>query len=565
MQKEIYILWISCFFHDSSVALLKNGEIIFAIEEEKLTGIKHDNTFPEKAIKACLSYCKLEIGEIYYVGFYEKPFFKFENFIKNYIYNYPFWYYWFIRGVKEWLKYKLFFKRILKKKIWYNWEIIYIYHHLSHASGAFFSSWYEKSAILTVDWVWEESTTTRWVWNKNDIEIKESINFPNSIGLLYSTFTAYLWFEVNEWEYKMMWLAPYWKPIYYDTIEKQLLNINKDWSFELNMKYFSFQYWKTMFNSRFEKLFWNKQRIKVDNITQFHKDIASSIQKVAELLLLNIVEYIYEKTKLDNLCISWWVGLNCVANYNLLKNSKFKNIYIQPSPWDSWSTIWVCYYIYSSILWKESKKFENIYLWESFSDNTILTTFEKYEKQIKYEKLSFDILIQKVAKLIYKDKIIWWFQDRTEFWPRALGNRSILWNPLNKDNWKKINLKIKFRESFRPFAPSIIEEDLSKYYDLNGEFPYMLFIAKAKNIDLFPAVTHIDWTSRVQTVNIEQNKKYYLLLKEFEKIAGFPILINTSFNLWWNPIVNNPKDAINTFLNCEMDYLVLWNYFITKI
>ena len=220
MQKDIYILWISCFFHDSSVALLKNGEIIYAIEEEKLTRIKHDNTFPENAIKSCLSYCNLEIGDIDYIGFYEKPFIKFENFIKNSIHTYPFWYYGFIKWIKEWLMYKLFFKHILKKKTWYAKEVIYIDHHLSHASGAFFSSWYKHSAILTVDWVWEESTTTWWLWQSMNIDIRESIIFPNSIGLLYSTFTAYLWFEVNEWEYKMMWLAPYWKPIYKDLIKK---------------------------------------------------------------------------------------------------------------------------------------------------------------------------------------------------------------------------------------------------------------------------------------------------------------------------------------------------------
>ncbi len=564
MKKDIYILWISCFFHDSSVALMKNWEIIFAIEEEKLSRKKHDNSFPILSIKKALDYSKIDISNLDYVGFYEKSFIKFENFIKNYIETYPIGYYWFIRWIKEWLKYKLFFKDILKKKIWYEGEIIYLNHHLSHASWAFFSSWYKKSAILTIDWVWEHSTTTYWIWYWNKIDIKQELNFPNSIGLLYSAFTAYLWFEVNEWEYKMMWLAPYWEPIYVDIIESELIKINDNWSFELNMKYFAFHFWKKMYNKKFEILFWEKTREKSEEIAIFHKNIAASIQKVTENLLLRIVWYIYEETKEENLCISWWVWLNCVANYMILKNSKFKNIYVQPAPWDSWSSIGVCYYINSSILWKNSEKFDNIYLWENYEDEYILNQLSSFWDKIYYDKLDYNELIKKVSNLIFDNFVIWWFQWRTEFWPRALWNRSILWNPLNKENWNKINKKIKFRESFRPFAPSIVEEDLSKYFDLKWSFPYMLFVAKTTFKDLFPAVIHLDWTSRIQTVNIKQNYKYYSLLKEFEKVSGFPILINTSFNLSWYPIVNSPKDAIETFLSCDMDYLVIGDFFISK-
>ena len=565
MKKDIYILWISCFFHDSSIALLKNGEIIFAIEEEKLSRIKHDNSFPEKSIKKCLEYCDLDIKDIGYVWFYEKPFIKFENFIQNYIKTWPLWFYWFIRWIKEWLRYKLWFSSILKDKIWYEWEIIYLDHHLTHAAWAFFSSYYPKSAILTIDWVWEQSTTTWWVWEGINIDIKEQINFPHSIWLIYSAFTSYLGFEVNDWEYKMMWLAPYWKPVYKDIILDEIIILNNDWSYELNMKYFSFQYWRKMFNSKFEKLLWNKQRKKTENIEQFHKDIASSIQKVTEIILLKIVNYIHGKTKLNNLCISWWVWLNCVANYSLLKESNFDNIYVQPSPWDGGSCTGVCYYIYHSILWKiDNKQFENIYLWEDFSDSFIEEQLWIYDNKIIVNKLDEQILIKKISWLIFDDKIVWWFQWRTEFWPRALWNRSILGNPLNKENWKKINLKIKFRESFRPFAPSILEEKLWKFFDLEGSFPYMLFIAKVKKNISLPAVTHLDDTSRVQTVNERQNKKYHSLLKEFEKISWVPILINTSFNLAWEPIVNTPKDALETFLNCEMDYVVLWNYLVTK-
>lgn len=564
-KENVYILWVSCFFHDSSVSLLKNWKIIFALEEEKLSQVKHDSAFPEKAINKCLEYCKLDITDITYVGFYEKPFIKFEYFIKNYIKTSPFWFYWFIKWLKEWLKYKLWFSNTLKEKIWYKWKIIYLDHHLTHSSWAFFSSWYTDAAILTVDWVWEESTITRGIWQKNKILIEEKISFPNSIWLLYSTFTAYLWFEVNDWEYKMMWLAPYWKPIYKDLIFRELIVLNENWSFELNMKYFSFIYWRKMFNKKFERLFWEKCRKYSEEINDFHKNIASSIQEVTEIIMLKLVDYIYNKTEQDNLTISWWVWLNCVANYKILKNSKFKNIYIQPSPWDWWSCIWICYYIYFNILNnKNISGFNNIYLWEDFLDNQIYEDLLKNNQFIRFEKLTINDLLKKTANYLYKNKIIWWFQWRTEFWPRALGNRSILGNPLNIENWKKINLKIKFRESFRPFAPSIIEEDLNKYFDIEWSFPYMLFIAKTNFKDQIPAVVHLDNTSRVQTVNRLQNKRYYLLLKEFERISSHPILINTSFNLSWMPIVNSPSDAIKTFLNCEMDYLVLWDYFISK-
>ena len=566
MKKNIYVLGISCFFHDSSVALIKNWEIIFAIEEEKLSRIKHDSSFPEKSINKCLEYCKLDINDINYIWFYEKPFIKFENFIKNYIEVWPFWYYWFIKWIKEWLKYKLWFSSILKDKTWYKWNIIYLDHHLTHASWSFFSSKYNKAAILTIDWVWEESTTTWWIWDWINIEIKEKIIFPNSIGLIYSTFTSYLWFDVNDWEYKVMWLAPYGEPIYTNIILDELLNINDDWSYELDMKYFSFHLWKKMFNSNFESLFNHRFRKKTENIEKFHKDIASSIQKVIEILLLKISNYIYSKTKLDTLCISWWVWLNCVANYEILKKSKFKNIYVQPSPWDGGSSIWICYYIYHNILGnKRSINFNNIYLWEEYSDNNIENKLKRYSDKVTFIKLSESNLIKKVSTLILDNNIIWWFQWRTEFWPRALGNRSILWNPLHKENWKKINLNIKYRESFRPFAPSITEDSLSKYYDLEWSFPYMLFIAKVRDKNLFPAVTHLDGSSRIQTVNKDQNKKYFLLLKEFEKKTGFPILINTSFNLAWKPIVNSPEDALNTFLHCDMDYLVLWDYLVNKL
>ncbi|NDK07627.1 hypothetical protein EOM39_00095 [Candidatus Gracilibacteria bacterium] len=564
MKKDLYILGISCFFHDSSVSLLKNGEIIFAVEEEKLSRIKHDSSFPENAIKACLNYCNISISDIDYVGFYEKPFIKFENFLKNYIKTYPFGYYGFIRGIKEWLKSKLFFKRILYKKTGYRGNVIYIDHHLSHAAGAFFSSGYEKSAILTVDGVGEESTTTWGIGEKNQIEVKEKIIFPNSVGLIYSAFTSYLGFAVNDGEYKMMGLAPYGKSIYVDIIKDKLIQIKDDGSFDINMSYFSFQYGRKMINNKFEKLFGQKTRNKNEEITQFHKDIAASIQKVTEELLFSIVNYIYSETKLENLCISGGVGLNCVANYYLFKKSNFKNIYVQPSPGDGGSSVGVCYYIYSCILGEKSKAFENIYLGEEFSYENIKLILKDYENKVSFEKIDIEKMTKNVSKLIMENNVIGWFQGRAEFGPRALGNRSILGNPLNKENWKKINLKIKFRESFRPFAPSIIEEELGKYYDLNGQYPYMLFVSKSKNDNLFPAVTHLDGTSRVQTINEKQNLKYYLLLKEFEKVSGFPILINTSFNLSSEPIVYSPIDALNTFLNCGMDYLVLGDYFISK-
>lgn len=565
IEKDIYILWISCFFHDSSVALLKNWEIIFAIEEEKLTRKKHDSCFPHKSIQACLNYCDISIKDIAYVGFYEKPFIKFENFLKNAVYTWPWGYYGFVKGIKEWLKYKLFFEFIFRKRWKYRWEIIYLEHHLSHAAGAFFSSGFEKSAFLTIDGVWESATTTWWVWENTTLKVEEEIHFPNSLGLLYSTFTAYLGFEVNEWEYKMMGLAPYWEPKYQSLIETHLVSQNPDGSYTLDMQYFDFQYWKKMFNEKFEALFWEKWRTSWVPLTQFHKDVASSIQKVTEKMIFEIVEYIYGKTKLDSLCISWWVALNCVANAYILQQSHFKHIYVQPSPGDSWTSIGCCYYIYSSILGKKSSTFSHIYLWEEFSREQIREALSAFWEKIVYEEKDFSEIVERVASSIFsKNTIVWWFQWRSEFWPRALWNRSILWNPLEKDNWQRINLKIKFRESFRPFAPSITQESLQKFYDGMWEFPYMLFVLKTLSPSSLSAVTHIDGTARVQTVTREQNERYFSLLKEFEKHTGVPILINTSFNLSWEPIVYSPTDALTTFLTCDMDILVLGNFLVYK-
>lgn len=566
MKKDIYILWISCFFHDSSISLMKNGEIVFAIEEEKITRVKHDHTFPENAILACLKHEGITIDDIDYIGFYEKPFIKFENFIKNYIQTWPLGYYGFIHWLKDWLQYKLHFSSILKKKTGYKGDIIYMNHHLSHAAGAFFSSGYHKSAVLTIDGVGEKSTTTWWIWEWIHLDIKENINFPHSIGLLYSTFTAYLGFEVNDWEYKMMWLAPYGKPMYTDLILKEIVELSTDGSFTINMNYFSYHLGRKMFNRKFEQLFWYTARQKNERLEQFHKDIAASIQEVVEKIVLQISSYIYNKTWIDSLCISWWVGLNCVLNYKILKLSRFKHIYVQPAPWDSWSSIWVCYYIYHCILgYKEKKHFSHIYLWSDFINDQDQNIIHLFSDQVTYEYIDNEAhLFDKIADLIYKNKVIGWYQWRTEFGPRALWNRSILWNPLEKKNWKRINLKIKFRESFRPFAPSLTQEFLSEHFDIQWSFPYMLFIAQVKNKKLFPAITHVDWTSRVQTVTKKSNERYYSLLKAFEKKSWYPILINTSFNLAWEPIVDSPKDALETFLACDMDYLVIWNYIIRK-
>ncbi len=561
-NKDLYILGISCFYHDAAACLLKNGQIIAAAEEERFSRQKHDSEFPSQAISFCLKQGGITIKDIDYVGFYDKPLLKFERILLTYIATFPKSYRAFRNAVAVWLKKKLWVKEIIRKELNYQGEIYFIEHHLAHAASSFLVSPFAEAAILTIDGVGEWATTTCGEGKDNKINLRQEIKFPHSLGLLYSAFTAYLGFKVNDGEYKVMGLAPYGQPIYYQQIVDNLITIKDDGSFKLNLEYFSYHYSFKTTNKKFDDLFGGPPRQPEGELTQAHKDIAASIQKVTEEIILKIVYHLYQKTRLPNLCLAGGVALNCVANGRILRETPFKNIFIQPAAGDSGGAVGVAAYIYYSILdHQRDFVWPHAYWGPEFSNLEIKNYLEK--NKIPFIEYPTDILIKKTAELIAEQKVIGWFQGRMEFGPRALGNRSILADARNKENWQKVNLKIKFRESFRPFAPSVLEEENSQYFDLNIPSPYMLLVAQVKSPNI-PAVTHVDNSARIQTVNQRDNPLYYNLLKEFQRLTGCPVIINTSFNVRGEPIVCTPHDAFLCFMKTEMDYLILGNYFLDK-
>ncbi len=564
IKKEKYILGISAFYHDSAAVLLKDGEIISASQEERFTRKKHDESFPKNAIDFCLDYAGISMEDIDTVVFYEKPFLKFERILKSFLCTWPFGFLQFIKAVPIWLKNKLFIKTKIKKYLNIAEEkIFFSEHHISHAASSVYTSPFKESAILVIDGVGEFATTSIGIFKDGKIEMLKEIEYPDSLGLLYSTITGYLGFKVNSAEYKVMGLAPYGEPKYLDKMKK-LIHIYEDGSFKLNMKYFKFEKGLRMYSRSLEKLFDEPARKQEGKLNKKHFDIASSLQAITEEIVLNLAIHTKEITNFDNLCISGGVALNCVANGKILKSQIFKNIYIQPASGDAGGALGAAlYYWYKNeqIQWNPLNYFSP-YLGPSFSEEKIHEFLES--KKIKYKKFkNSEECCKEVAKLINGENVVGWFQNRSEFGPRALGNRSIIADARNKDNWKKVNLKVKFRESFRPFAPSVLEERIKDYFDLEKVSPYMLLTApvKTKNI---PAVTHVDNSARIQSVNKEQNLKYYELIKEFEKLTGCGVVINTSFNVRGEPMVNTPKEAFQAFVNTEMDYLVMENFLLDK-
>jgi len=561
-SKNIYILGISCFYHDAAACLLRNGEIIAAAEEERFTREKHDSEFPKRAISYCLKEGSIEAKDIDYIGFYDKPLLKFERILLTCLSTFPRSYRLFRNAISIWIKRKLWIREIIRKELDYKNKIYFIEHHLSHAASSFLVSPFDRAATLTIDGVGEWVTTVCGKGVGNKIELIQELNFPHSLGLLYSAFTYYLGFEVNDGEYKVMGLAPYGKPIYYSKIVENLMDIRDDGSFKLNMKYFAYHYSFASTNKEFDKLFGGVPRKPEGELTQRHKDVAASIQKAIEEIILRMLNHLYKNTGLKNLCLAGGVALNCVANGRILKEAPFKNLFIQPAAGDSGGAVGVAAYIYYSIL-KNKRKFvwQHTYWGPKFSEEEIKDYLEK--NNIPFKRYQEKELFQEMAKLISEQKVIGWFQGRMEFGPRALGNRSILADARNKENWQKVNLKIKFRESFRPFAPTVLEEESNKYFDLNIPSPYMLLVAQVKRTDI-PAVTHVNNSARIQTVNRKENHFYYDLIKEFQKLTGCSVIINTSFNIRGEPIVCNPYDAFLCFMKTGMDYLVLGNFVIAK-
>jgi carbamoyltransferase len=566
----MYNLGISCYYHDSAAALLKDGHVVAAVEEERFSRKKFDDDFPKMAIDWCLNEINITPSQIDSVAFYDKPILKFERLLDNYIAVAPRGLYSFLDTIPKWLHKRLWIKNDIKKSLkGFNGDIIFPEHHLSHAAHSFYSSPFEESAILTTDGVGEWSTTSIGVGNNNSVKLLEDIRWPHSLGLFYSAFTYFLGFQVNEGEYKLMGLASFGKPKYYDLIWDNLIDVKNDGSINLNMNYFAFTYDKVMTTKNFSELFGIKRRNKDEETKQIHFDIGASAQKVLEDILLKMVEYAYKKTKSKNLCLGGGVALNGVANYRILKESSFENIHIPPSPGDAGSAVGCAQYLYFSyndkkriILDSAKNIIENVYVGPSFSTDEIKQFLST--NKIKFEEFDEASSVKQCAKLISEGNVVGWYQGKMEWGPRALGNRSILADPRRKEMKDILNEKIKHRESFRPFAPSILEEYVSDYFEFDIPSPYMLMVAPVKRPDLIPAVTHVDGTGRLQTVSKNTNSLYHKLISEFHSLTGVPVIINTSMNVRGEPIVNTPEQAYNMLKKTDMDYLFLKNFMVKK-
>ena len=590
------ILGISAFYHDSAAALIVNGEIIAAAQEERFSRKKHDPRYPFNAVNYVLSEGKLKLNEIDHIVFFEKPFLKFERLLETYMAFAPKGFKSFSLSMPLWLREKLFQKRFLFEKLQQSDEdfkdikkIKFSEHHYSHAASAFYPSPFKEAVVLTLDGVGEWATTTVAVGKDNKLEMIKEIHFPHSLGLLYSAFTYYTGFKVNSGEYKVMGLAPYGKPKYKDLIIKELMDLKADGSFKLNMKYFNYATGLTMTNKKFSDLFGNPVRDpKKDLLNDFHMDIASSIQAVTEEIVIRLTKNIANEYKIKNLCLAGGVALNCVANGRILREKIFNNIWIQPAAGDAGGSLGAALAYWHHELKKPREIFKDqmkgAYLGPKFSEKQIEIQLSQLKGKY-YRKTSNEISLI-VAKELSNSKTVGWFQGRMEFGPRALGGRSILADPRSEKMQKELNLKIKFRESFRPFAPSVLREEVNNWFELNYDSPYMLLVSEVKkkmqinmsekdkklfgieklNIkrSSIPAITHVDYSARIQTVHKETNPKYYDLLNEFKKITGCPVLVNTSFNVRGEPIVCSIEDAFNCFMGTNLDILVLENFILFK-
>jgi carbamoyltransferase len=567
----MYNLGISCYYHDSAAALLKDGHVIAAVEEERFSRKKFDDSFPKKAIEWCLKDAGIKPSQIDSVAFYDKPVLKFERLLDNYIAVAPRGLYSFLDVIPKWIHKRLWIKSEIKNNLkGFKGNIIFPEHHMSHAAHAFYTSPFDESAILTIDGVGEWSTTSYGYAKNNEIQLSKDIKWPHSLGLFYSAFTYFLGFKVNEGEYKLMGLSSYGTPKYYDLILNNLIDVKDDGSIHLNMKYFAFTYDKVMTNKKFSELFGISPKTKDEKTLQIHFDIGASAQKVLEDVILKMTNHVHKITKMKNLCIGGGVALNGVANYKILKESLFDNIHIPPSPGDAGSAVGAAQYLYY-IYHKNSRNIskddaqlinENIYVGPSFSDTEITQFLDS--KNIPYESFDRESLLKKTAQLIADGNIVGWYQGKMEWGPRALGNRSILADPRREDMKDILNAKIKHRESFRPFAPSILEEYASEYFEIDVPSPYMLMVAPVKKPKEIPAVTHVDGTGRLQTVSKNTNSLYYDLISEFKKITGVPVIINTSMNVMGEPIVNTPEQAYQMIVKTDMDCIVMGNNLVKK-
>lgn len=588
-MNNVYILGISAFFHDSAAALVKDGRIVAAAQEERFTRIKHDHNFPVHAIQYCLQEAGITADQLDYVAYYEKPFIKFERLLLTYLTCAPFGWMSFLKAMPIWIKQKLFLKDLIAEQLGYEGEIIFSEHHESHAASAFYPSPFDEAAVMTLDGVGEWATTSYGTGKGNVLKLESELRFPHSLGLLYSAFTYYTGFRVNSGEYKLMGLAPYGDPKYVDLIKDNLIDIKADGSFKLDMRYFNYCAGLTMTSRRFDRLFGAPPRQLEAAISQRDMDMARSIQVVTEEIMLKMADYVYAQTGMDNLCLAGGVALNCVGNGEILRRSKFKNVWIQPASGDAGGALGVALYTWYQYLGRERKGVagrdaqSGSYLGPQFGSDYIKSFLD--HSDAVYEEVADNMLAQRIAQLIADENVVGLFQGRAEFGPRALGGRSILGDARSEKMQETINVKIKFRESFRPFAPSILKEKVSEYFELDKESPYMLLVApvserivrpdsrqtqktglerlKIKR-SAIPAVTHVDYSARVQTVTEEVNGLYYKIIKEFELLTGCPVIINTSFNIRGEPIVGTPEDAYRCFMCTNMDYLIIENFIFDK-
>jgi len=586
----MYILGISCFYHDAAAALIKDGDIVAAAQEERFTRKKHDFNFPTHAIQYCLQEAKITARDLDYVAFYDKPLIKFERILETYFSYAPIGFKSFLMAIPLWLREKLWIPDLIRKELGYEGKILFTEHHESHAASAFYPSPYERAAFLTMDGVGEWATTSYGIGDGNKLQMLGEMNFPHSLGLLYSAFTYFTGFKVNSAEYKVMGLAPYGEPKYVDVILNELIDLKEDGSFKMNMTYFDYCAGLTMTNGRFSKLFGGPPRRPESKLTQREMDLARSLQDVTEEIMLRMARHVFRETGQKNLVLAGGVALNCVGNGRILREGPFENIWIQPAAGDAGGALGAALFVWYGYLGNQRKADgkndmqKGSYLGPEYSDEYIQRFLEN--NNIKYQKIPRDEIPRTVAELIAQENVIGLFEGRMEFGPRAFGARSIIGDARSKNMQAVMNLKIKFRESFRPFAPTVLREKVSEYFELDRESPYMLLVApvvKEKRIPMtpeqealfgidklnvprseVPAVTHVDYSARIQTIERKDHPLYYDMVYEFYKMTGCPVIINTSFNVRGEPIVCRPEEAYTCFMRTNMDYLIMGSFLLDK-
>ncbi len=586
MASSTHVLGISCFYHDSAAALLKDGVVVAAGQEERFSRKRHDSDFPHRAIQYVLHEAGVKPEELDAVGFYDKPLLKFERMLSTYVATFPRSFNSFRKAMPVWLHEKLWVPSIIRKELKpYKGPILFAEHHVSHAASCFLPSPFEEAAILTVDGVGEWATASFGVGKGTDVRMIKEIRFPHSLGLLYSAFTYYLGFKVNSAEYKVMGLAPYGKPVHFDRIMKEMVHLKEDGSFKLDMRYFAYDHGLRMTSGAFDEFFGGPPRKPETWMSEREFDIAASVQKVCEEVVLHMVRHLHRETGLTKLCMAGGVALNCVANGRVIRETPMKELWVQPAAGDAGGAVGVAHYVYNTLHKQpRAKAWTHAYLGPQFTDAEIAQYLDG--AGARYQTLSDQELPARTAKLISEGNVVGWFQGRMEFGPRALGNRSILGDPRSPNMQKTLNLKVKYRESFRPFAPSVLRERVADWFELDGDSPYMLLVADVvkprrrkmtpEEEQLFgieklnvlrseiPAVTHLDYSARIQTVHSDTNPRYHALISEFERLTGCPVLVNTSFNVRGEPIVCTPDDAFRCFMGTELDVLVVGNCYLRK-